>query len=81
MALAWVIHMVLIAKSGSVYFIEENPVILYGEIVATVVIILFSIFVFVLQYKRLWERRTADDIREGTKVKGRPTPSQEVRVL
>ena len=65
MAIAWVIHMVLIAKSGHVYFIEENPVVLYGEIAATVVITLFAIVVFVIQYKRLRERRKGDDMKEG----------------
>ena len=65
MATAWVIHMVLIAKSGHVYFIEENPVVLYGEIAATVVITLFAIVVFVIQYKRLRERRKGDDMKEG----------------
>lgn len=65
MATAWVIHMVLIAKNGRVYFIEENPVVLYGEIAATVVITLFAIVVFVIQYKRLRERRKGDDRKEG----------------
>ena len=65
MAIAWVIHMVLIAKSGHVYFIEENPVVLYGEIAATVLITLFAIVVFVIQYKRLRERRKGDDMKEG----------------
>lgn len=65
MATAWVIHMVLIAKSGHVYFVEENPVVLYGEIAATAVITLFAIVVFVIQYKRLRERRKGDDMKEG----------------
>ena len=65
MAAAWVIHMVLIAKSGHVYFIEENPVVLYGEIAATVVITLFAIVVFVIQYKRLRERRKGENDKKG----------------
>lgn len=65
MATAWIIHMVLIAKNGHVYFVEENPVVLYGEIAATVVITLFAIVVFVIQYKRLRERRKGDDMKEG----------------
>ena len=65
MATAWIIHMVLIAKSGHVYFVEENPVVLYVEIAATVVITLFAIVVFVIQYKRLRERRKGDDMKEG----------------
>lgn len=67
MAVGWVIHMVLIAKSGSAYFIEDNPFVMYGEIAATVVIVLFAIFIFVLQCKRLRERRKGDDRREGAK--------------
>ena len=60
MAIAWCIHMVLIAKNGQIYFVEENPAILYGEIAATVLITLFAITVFAIQCKRLGERRRDD---------------------
>jgi len=60
MAVAWCIQMVLIAKNGQIYFVEANPVILHGEIVATVLIILFAITVFAIQCKRLGERRRND---------------------
>jgi len=60
MAIAWCIHMVLIAKNGQIYFVEENPAILYGEIAATVLITLFAITVFAIQCKRLGERRRSD---------------------
>jgi uncharacterized BrkB/YihY/UPF0761 family membrane protein len=66
MAIAWVIHMVLIAKNGHVYFIEENPIVLYGEIAVTVAITLFAIVVFCLQYTRLQERRKGDDTKSGS---------------
>ena len=64
MAVAWVIHMVLIAQHGRVYFIEDNPAILYTEIGATVVITVFAIIVFILQLKRLGERRCDDNRRD-----------------
>ena len=61
-AIAWCVHMVLIAKYGELRFVEANPIILYGEIVATALITLFATTVFILQWKRLGEKR-ADDIR------------------
>ncbi len=67
MAIAWTIHMALIAKTGEIYFIEENPIILYGEIAATVLITLFAIVVFVLQCKRLGARRRGDDEEKGSR--------------
>ena len=54
MAMAWCAHMVLIAKHGKIFFAEPNPVILYGEIAATVLIAIFAIAVFASQWKRLW---------------------------
>ena len=67
MAIGWTIHMALIAKTGEIYFVEENPIILYGEIAATVLITLFAIIVFVLQCKRLGERRRGDDEEKGSR--------------
>jgi uncharacterized BrkB/YihY/UPF0761 family membrane protein len=60
LAIAWVIHMVLIAANGAVYFIEANRIILWGEIIATVVITLFATAVFAVQLYRLGERRKGD---------------------
>ena len=54
MAVAWCVHMVLIAKHGKIFFAEPNPVILYGEIAVTALIALFAITIFVSQWKRLW---------------------------
>jgi len=56
-AVAWCLHMVIIARYGEIHFVEANRVILYGEIVATAVITLFAIIVFALQWKRLSEKR------------------------
>lgn len=60
LAVSWLVHMVLIAKNGKVYFVESNPVVLYGEIAATAMITIFAIIIFVLQLKRLGERRRED---------------------
>ena len=60
-AIAWCVHMMLIAKYGELRFVEANPIILYGEIVATALITLFAATVFILQWKRLGEKRRTDD--------------------
>ena len=61
LAIAWLVHMVIIAVNGSIYFVEENPLILWGEITAIVLITLFAIRVFTLQIVRLGERRRGED--------------------
>lgn len=60
LAIAWVIHMILIWKNGVIQFIEENPVILLAEIVMTILITLFAIAVLIIQTYRLGERRSSD---------------------
>ena len=67
MSIAWCVHMVLIAKYGEVYFVESNPMVLYGEIVATALITLFGGTIFVLQVKRLAEKRRGDDERRSSR--------------
>lgn len=59
-AIAWCVHMVLIAKYGELRFVEANPIILYGEIVTTALITLFATIVFIIQWKRLGEKRRND---------------------
>ena len=49
LAIAWVVHMVIIAVNGAAYFVETNPFILWGEIAASVLITLFAVSVFVMQ--------------------------------
>lgn len=61
LAIAWLVHMLLIAVNGSIYFTERNPFILWGEITATLVIIIFAVSVLVIQLKGLDERRRSDD--------------------
>ena len=63
LAIAWVVHMVLIAKNGAIYFIEENPWILWAEIGLTVLITLFATSIFAIELYRLGERRSSDDRR------------------
>ena len=64
LAIAWLIHMIIIAVNGTVYFVERNPFILWLEVAATVLIILFATGVFITQVRRLGERRL-DDRRGG----------------
>ena len=60
LAVAWLIHMVAIAVYGAVFFTEGDPLILWLEICASLVITLFAIFVLTMQIKRLSERRRND---------------------
>jgi hypothetical protein len=60
LAISWLIHMVIIAVNGSAYFVENNPLILWGEITASVLITLFAIYILVAQIQRLGERRRGD---------------------
>jgi uncharacterized membrane protein YbhN (UPF0104 family) len=60
LALAWLIHMVIIAVNGSVYFVENNGFILWAEITASFLITIFAIFILVTQIHRLSERRRTD---------------------
>jgi len=60
LAIAWLIQMILIARWGSVYFIEKNSSILWAEIAASLLITLFAIYVLVRQIQRLGERRRED---------------------
>jgi len=61
LAIAWLVHMLIIAANGSIYFVEKNPLILWGEITATTLITLFALRVFALQIVRLGERRRSED--------------------
>ena len=56
LAIAWVIQMVIIAANGSVYFVEDNHFILWAEIIVSVFITGFAIFILVTQIQRLGEK-------------------------
>jgi ABC-type nickel/cobalt efflux system permease component RcnA len=60
LAISWLIHMVIIAVDGSAYFVENNHFILWAEIVGSVLITIFAIFILVIQIQRLGERRRID---------------------
>ena len=60
LALTWLLQMSMIAANRSIYFIENNSLILYVEIFATLFIIIYAIFILVRQIRRLGERRGTD---------------------
>jgi biotin transporter BioY len=60
LGIAWLVHMAIIAMNGSVYFIEKNAIVLWAEISAAVIVILFSAYVLIIQIQRLGERRKGD---------------------
>ncbi len=60
LAITWLFNMVIIAMEHSIYFIENNDIILYTEIAATIVILIYAIYILVTQIKRLGERRRTD---------------------
>jgi len=60
LAIAWLVHMIVIAAYGAVYFIQRDPLVLWIEISASLIITLFAVFVLILQIKRLGERRRDD---------------------
>jgi membrane protein YdbS with pleckstrin-like domain len=63
LAISWIIHMSMIALYGSVYFIENNPFILWAEIIGSALITIFAIFILITQIQRLGERRKGDSPR------------------
>ncbi len=60
LGVTWVIHMAIIAKNGAIYFVEANPVILWAEIIGTILITLFATAVFAIQVYRMGEKRRGD---------------------
>ena len=60
LSVSWLIHMVIIAINGSVYFVENSSIILWAEITASVLITIFAVSILVTQIRRLGERRSTD---------------------
>ncbi len=60
LAVAWLIHMFLIALNGSLYFIENNAFILWAEITSATLITTLAIMVLAMQIRRLGERRLGE---------------------
>jgi len=52
--------MIIIAAQGSIFFVENNPVILWGEITVSVLITGFAAYVLIIQIRKLGERRGDD---------------------
>ena len=61
LAIVMLIQMILIANHGLVQLIEGNQIILTIEIILTILITLFGIYVFISQLKRLGEKRSSDN--------------------
>ena len=60
LAVSWLIHMLIIAAEGSIFFVENNPVILWSEISVSVLITGFAAYVLIIQIRKLGERREND---------------------
>jgi hypothetical protein len=60
LAITFLIQLLFIAGNGSVQFIENKPIILFSEIGLVILVIIFSLFVFLNQVKRLGEKREID---------------------
>lgn len=60
LAISWLVHMLIIAVNGSVYFVENDHFILWAEITGSVLITIFAIFILANQIQRLGERRRTD---------------------
>ena len=70
MAVAWCVQLTLIAVHGRICFEETNAAILYGEIAGVALIAVFALAVFVVQYRRLAEKRASDDRQQGRSNQG-----------
>jgi ABC-type nickel/cobalt efflux system permease component RcnA len=64
LAVAWLVHMALIAANGAITFFENNPVILWSEIAVMGLILIFSGYLLWTQLQKLGERRSEDSRRE-----------------
>ena len=68
MAVAWLVQLTLIAVRDQVCFEETNAAILYVEIAGVALIAMFSVAVFIMQYRRLTEKRASDSRQNDRKV-------------
>jgi uncharacterized membrane protein YcjF (UPF0283 family) len=60
LAIGWGVNLILIAQHGGIYSVEANPWVLYGEIAATVLIIIFAFIVIYLEIIRIRSKRRSD---------------------
>jgi hypothetical protein len=63
------VQMLLIATNGLVQFVEDNHIILTIEIILTILVASFSVSVFIIQLKRLGEKRNLDYRNSGNGFK------------
>ena len=63
MAVAWCVQLTLIAVHGQICFEEDNSAVLLLEIAAVSFVAIFALVVFVIQYRRLGEKRSGEDRR------------------
>jgi ABC-type nickel/cobalt efflux system permease component RcnA len=75
LAIAWGVNLILIAQHGGLYSIETNPLVLYGEIAATVLIIIFACVVIYLEIVRMRSKRQGE--RESQEISDSQDISQE----
>jgi protein-S-isoprenylcysteine O-methyltransferase Ste14 len=69
LAIAWIVHICIIAVYGAVMFEENNSLVLWSEIVTLAVILIFSICIFIVQIQRFGEKR--EDTVEGRRESDR----------
>jgi len=67
LAVSWLIHMALIAANGSVNFVENNPVILWAEIIFMSLILILAGYLLWSQLQKLGERRSNDSRKRRTR--------------
>lgn len=61
LSVAWGIYLTLISlNGGSIVSSETNRFILYGEIIATGLIVVFAVTVVFIELKRMLARRSSD---------------------
>lgn len=68
MAVAWLVQLTLIAVRTQICFAENNAAILFTEIAIVALIAVFAVAVFIMQYRRLTEKRSGDTRENAPKV-------------
>jgi hypothetical protein len=60
LSLVFFTELILIVKNGSINFVEKNWTILILEVILSGLVTIFALVVFVVQTRRLGERRKGD---------------------
>ncbi len=61
LAVSWLVQLLVIAVKGSVKFVEYSQPVLIMEIVISALIAVFAIVIFILQMRKLGEKRKGDN--------------------